>query len=132
MGKYDTVQDRTGWGVPGPGDTGRSGSQVAELIGLTHDRDSKVRKVALTNLCPCHVRADFPEAWDRILEMVADPDPVVRSAVVHMLADGSPRHRQTEVVLALEGLRNDPDRKVRRRVHYLLGSYRRTGRVNVL
>jgi HEAT repeats len=132
MAKYDAVRDRTGWGVPGPGDAKRTESQVNELVGLTHDRDPKVRKVALTNLCPCHVRAEFPEAWDRILEMVADPDPMVRSVVVHMLADGSPRHRQAEVVLALQALRNDPDRKVRRQVDYVLSSYRRTGRINVL
>jgi HEAT repeat protein len=132
MAKYDAVRDRTGWGMPGPGDIKRSDSQVDELVGLTYDQDPKVRKVALTNLCPCHVRAEFPDAWDRILEMVGDPDPLVRSAVVHMLADGSPRHRQAEVVTVLESLRNDPDRKVRRQVNYVLGKYRRTGRVNVL
>ena len=132
MGKYDAVRDRTGWGVAGSGDGRLGSSEVDELVGLTRDADPKVRKVALTNLCPCHVRAYFPEAWDRILEMVADPDPQVRSAVVHTLADGSPRHRQTEVLAALEALRNDPERKVRRQVNQVLGQYRRTGRINVL
>lgn len=132
MGKYDAVRDRTGWGVPGAADIRRSASQVDELVSLTHDADPKVRKVALTNLCPCHVRADFAQAWDRVLEMVTDPDPQVRSTVVHMLADGSPRHRQAEVVAALEELRNDPERKVRRQVNQVLGQYRRTGRINVL
>jgi hypothetical protein len=64
--------------------------------------------------------------------MAADPDPIVRRAVVHMHADGSPRERETQVVATLEALRHDPDRVVRRMVRAVLGAYRRTGRVNVL
>lgn len=37
MGKYDAVRDRSGWGVPGPGDINRDASQVNELVGLTHN-----------------------------------------------------------------------------------------------
>ncbi|MBA2609506.1 MAG: HEAT repeat domain-containing protein [Actinobacteria bacterium] len=85
-----------------------------------------MRKIAVTNLCPCHVRANVPEAWDRTLEMIRDPSPLVRRAVVHMLADGSPRERQQEVVDALTELRNDPDRRVRRQVHDVLGEFRRS------
>lgn len=132
MGKYDSVRARTGWGTPGVGDVRRSASEVDELVGLSRDPDPKVRAVALANICPCHVRADFPEAWNRILELAADPDPKVRRTVVHALADGSPRHRQAQVVAALESLRNDPDRSVRRQANFVLGRYRRTGRVNVL
>ena len=50
---------------------------MAELIELSRDPDPKARKVALANLCPCHVRADLPAVWDRALEMDADPDPLV-------------------------------------------------------
>jgi HEAT repeat protein len=132
MGKYDYVASSTGWGVPGPNDRRRSAEEVDELVELTRDPDPRVRKIALNNLCPCHVRADFAHAWDRALQMTEDPDPLVRRAVIHMLADGSPRHRTAEVVEALEHLRNDPDRKVRRQVNDVLRSYRRTGRVNVL
>jgi hypothetical protein len=132
VGKYDDVEERTGWGVPGPADTSRSQDEVDELIGLTFDGDPKVRKVAVTNLCPCHVRADFSEAWDRILAMTTDESPLVRRAVVHMLADGSPRHREAEVVSALETMRNDDDKVVRKQVRKVLGAYHRTGRVNVL
>ena len=132
MGKYDSVRERTGWGIPAPNDTSRSPEEIAELIELTADPDPKTRKIALVNLCPCHVRADYPEAWDRILDMTGDPEPVVRRAVVHMLADGSPRARVEQVAAALESMRNDPDRVVRRHVRRVLGAYRRTGRVNVL
>jgi HEAT repeat protein len=132
MGKYDRVRERTGWGVPGACDTSRSEAEVDELIALTHDADPRTRKIALTNLCPCHVRANVPAAWDRVLAMTDDADPIVRRAVVHMLADGSPRELVTQVAEALDGLRNDSDRVVRRDVRRILASYRRTGRVNIL
>jgi nucleotide-binding universal stress UspA family protein len=132
VGKYDKVRERTGWGVPTQADRSRSADEIDELIALTHHSDAKVRTVAVTNLCPCHVRADFAVAWDRILQMTTDPSPKVRRAVVHMLADGSPRHRADQVVAALETLRNDEDRVVRRHVNRVLASYRRTGRINVL
>ncbi|HET6874309.1 MAG TPA: HEAT repeat domain-containing protein [Acidimicrobiales bacterium] len=132
MGKYDAVRQKTGWGMPGGSDIRSSASEIDDLIGLTRDTDPKVRKVALANLCPCHVRADYRQAWDRILAMTDDPDPSVRRTLVHMLADGSPRDRQPEVVEALESLRHDSDRHVRRSVNHVLGHYRRTGRINVL
>lgn len=132
MGKYDGVRERTGWGVPGVDDTSRSEAEVEELIAWSHDPDSRTRKIAVINLCPCHVRANIPAAWDRVLEMTHDPDPVVRRAVVHMLTDGSPREREPQVVAALAGLRNDPDHGVRRTVRRVLASYARTGRINIL
>jgi hypothetical protein len=69
---------------------------------------------------------------DRIIAMADDPSPLVRRQVVHMLADGSPRHRVLEVVAVLEEMRGDKDRVVRRQVNRALTSYHRTGRVNVL
>jgi HEAT repeat protein len=119
-------------GVSRAGHVRRSSSEVERLITLSEDPDANVRKTAVKNLCPCHVRANFPPAWDRILEMVADPSPLVRRAVVHLLADGSPRHRADEVVSALEGLRYDSDRVVRKQVARVLTAHRRTGRVNTL
>ena len=132
MGKYDDVRERTGWGVPTAADRSRTADEIEELIELTRDDDPKVRTIAVTNLCPCHVRADFGAAWDRVLDMTSDPSPIVRRAVVHMLADGSPRHRTTEVAEALEPLRNDSDRVVRKQVNRVLAHYRRTGRINIL
>jgi hypothetical protein len=78
-------------GVPGPADTSRTADKVDELVCLTRHADPKVRRVAVVNLCPCHARAKFPAAWDRILEMTSDAEPLVRRAVVRMPADGSPR-----------------------------------------
>lgn len=132
MGTFDDIAARTGWGIPGEADTHRSAEEIAELIQLSRSADGRIRKIAVANLCPCHVRSDYPPVWDRVLEMIHDPDPLVRRTVVHMLADGSPRGRQAQVLEALDALRNDPDRKVRRQVHHVLGEQRRTGRVNVL
>jgi hypothetical protein len=132
MGKYDRVRENTGWGAPGPHDTSRTEAEVAELIELSHAHDPRVRKIAVINLCPCHVRSNIPAAWDRVLAMRDDPDPIVRRAVVHMLSDGSPRERAPQIVEALDGMRNDADRVVRRDVRRILASYHRTGRVNVL
>src|SRR5689334_16505715 len=65
MGKYDRVRENTGWGVPGLHDTSRTEAEVAELIELSHAPDARVRKIAVINLCPCHVRSNIPAACDR-------------------------------------------------------------------
>ena len=55
MGKYDSVARRTGWGMPRadfcPGE-----HDLEQLLVLTRDRDPMVRRIAVKNLCPCHVR----------------------------------------------------------------------------
>jgi hypothetical protein len=40
------------------------------------------RKLALKEMCPCHVKKDFDVIWDRVFEMVNDPDENVRYQVV--------------------------------------------------
>jgi hypothetical protein len=64
--------------------------------------------------------------------MVSDEDAKVRGHVLHVLGDGSPKHREGEVVQAVERYWNDPDPGLRRRARKLLSSYRRTGRINHL
>jgi hypothetical protein len=64
--------------------------------------------------------------------MTGDPDAKVRSHVLHVLADGSPRELESEVVAAIEGMMHDPDVKLRRRVRKLISQYRRSGNINVL
>ena len=84
---------------------------------------------ALLTLCPCHVRSDVTQIWDRMFEMQVDEDAGVRSIILHNLTDGSPRSRETEVVQALERLANDADPKLRRRARRALSAYRQTGRI---
>jgi HEAT repeat protein len=105
---------------------------VDDLIELSKADKASVRARAVHHMCPCEVKGDVPEIWDRLIAMVDDPDPAVRRWVVHALADGSPLHRTGEIVAALETLWNDPDKKVRKRARFVLNAYRRTGRVNVL
>jgi len=105
---------------------------LQEFISLTFAEDPTERKKALRDLCPCHVKHDVKEFWDRILAMTDDPDPVVRYQVLHNLCDGSPKTREDDVIKALETMHNDSDPYIRRRVHQVLSNYRRTGKWNIL
>ena len=129
MGKYAEAMAKTGLGLP---DGCTPTDAIPRILELSHDDDPKVRRLAAKNLCACHVRSDHPEIWDRVFELLDDPDPGVRGDAIHALGDGSPRYLADDIARALEGLRNDPDRVVRRQVKRVLEAYRRTGRVNVL
>ena len=103
--------------------------EIASALAQTRDENGKARRAALLALCPCHVRSNVHQVWDRLFEMLADEDAGVRSIVLHCLTDGSPRSRETEVIEALESLANDPDPKLRRRARRAVAEYRRTGRI---
>ena len=105
---------------------------LEEFMKATHDPSAKVRRMALRELCPCHIKHDVKEFWDRIIEMTTDEDAEVRYQVLHNLCDGSPASREDDVIAALETLHNDKDTKVRRQVHRVLTSYRKTGKWNIL
>lgn len=107
-------------------------NEVEDLIQLTYDSNPKVRATAVRALCPCHVKADVPMIWDRILDMIHDEDLHVRKTILHALGDGSPRVLEAEVVDALENMQHDSDPKLKRHVRKLLAHYRRTGKVNLL
>lgn len=107
-------------------------AMIDELIALTHDPDPDVRVQAVHDLCPCELKGDYPRAWDRIMEMVDDDSVRVRSTVFHTLGDGSPRHREEDVVVAIRKLEHDDDKKLRRRARKLMAHYARTGKINVL
>ncbi|MDX1409077.1 MAG: HEAT repeat domain-containing protein [Saprospiraceae bacterium] len=104
-------------------------TEIESALRLTHNPDPKVRRTALLSLCPCHVRNNVPEVWERIIDLQHDPDHTVRSIVLHNLCDGSPRTLRTQVVAALERLAKDPDRKLRRRARRALSIYHRTGKI---
>lgn len=109
-----------------------NGDDIHALMEWTLDADPEIRASAVRKLCPCELRTNHEGVWDRILEMASDEDVDVRRQILHLLADGSPRSRLTEVVLAFEGLEQDPDPKLRRRARKVLAVYRRTGKINVL
>jgi hypothetical protein len=54
---------------------------IADYLQRTCDPDPLKRKLALKDLCPCHVRADIPELWDRIFELLSDKEGMVNSVV---------------------------------------------------
>lgn len=47
---------------------------VDQFLELTHSEDPVVRKKALRELCPCHVKHDVERFWQRIIDMRFDPD----------------------------------------------------------
>ena len=104
---------------------------ITDLIEATHHRDCKIRRAALLQLCPCRVRSNHMEVWDRIIAMGRDSDAGVRSIVLHNLCDGSPHAREADVVAVIEQLANDTDKKLRRRARNALSIYRRTGVINI-
>lgn len=50
---------------------------IVEYLQRTYDPNPLKRKQALKDLCPCHVRADIPELWDRIFELLSDKEGIV-------------------------------------------------------
>ncbi|HEX5414741.1 MAG TPA: HEAT repeat domain-containing protein [Chloroflexota bacterium] len=106
-------------------------SEIGSFLDQTRDPNPRVRRQAVTHLCPCHVKQNHGPVWDRMLEMAADPDPKVRNWVLHVLTDGSPRERQAEVLAVLTRLHDDPDLKLRRKARKVLAHFRRTGDLNV-
>lgn len=105
---------------------------VEDYIKWTFHPNPQERKKALKELCPCHVRADLDQVWERILECTNDSDPLVRDQALHALGDGSPNHLEMKIVEIVEEKYNDPDPKVKKKARRMLNSYRRTGKWNVL
>lgn len=102
------------------------------LLEGTYSSNPKTRSQSVRQLCPCDVKANVPEVWERILAMVDDPDPATRYQVLHVLCDGSPRTIETGALEALDKLRNDPVKRIRKNARKALGEYSRKGRLNVL
>jgi HEAT repeat protein len=105
--------------------------EIGLLLEQTRDRDPRVRLRAVVRLCPCHVKRNHNQIWDRLIAMATDEDPKIRGAVLHGLTDGSPRPLELEIVSVLERMHGDSDPKVRRRARQILAHYRRIGVLNI-
>ncbi len=55
---------------------------ISDYIKRTYDPNPRKRKQALKDLCPCHVRQDIPQVWERIFEMLSDEEGTVTSYAV--------------------------------------------------
>ncbi len=130
MGQYDRIVSTYGWGVPTTGSQTPSDA-VGELLALSGSRDPRVRRVAVKNLCPCHVRRQRDDVWQRLIEMAADPEPGVRIDVLHALTDGSPDSLADRVLAIVAEHCGDRDPKVSRYARYLRARQLRLGKVNV-
>ncbi len=130
MGKYRHVTLQTGWGLPSAGFC-PSDEQIDELLVLSLDRDPQVRRVAVKNLCPCHVGRNVEQVWARLLELAGDRDSGVRLDVLHDLTDGSPPELAEHVIAAVERFMGDPDPTVRGYAAFLRKRQQQRGRVNV-
>ncbi|ESO84907.1 hypothetical protein LOTGIDRAFT_235977 [Lottia gigantea] len=105
---------------------------IETIIDLTKHEHPQVRKRALREMCPCRVKKDHEDFWNRVFEMMDDEDKDVRQQVLHTLCDGSPAHLEYAIADALEKFNHDPDTKIRRMAHKCLTSYRKTGKWNIL
>jgi len=128
VGRWNRVAEKVGVGLPA-GDGRITEDDLDGILELSRSNESRLRQLACKNLCTCHVRADDDRVWTRLLELVEDPDPLVRGDVIHAMTDSTPAPRVPAVILALESRHNDPDEGVRRRVRKTLAHYRRTGKV---
>ena len=65
--------------------------------------------------------------------MVDDEDDDVRMQVLHTLCDGSPAHMEDDVMQVVGGAFNrDKNKKIRRTAHKIMGSYKKSGKWNIL
>jgi HEAT repeat protein len=128
VGRWQRIAEKVGVGLPA--DDKRTAKDALDtLLELSRSKTSRARQLACRNLCTCHVRADDDLVWTRLLELVEDPDPLVRGDVLHAITDSTPAPRVPAVIQALESRHNDPDERIRRRVRKTLAHYRRTGKV---
>jgi len=107
-------------------------SDIDTIITLTRHSNPDVRRRALKEICPCRVKSDVDEFWNRVFEMLNDSDKDVRYQVLHTICDGSPAHLESRIADALDSFNRDPDQKIRRSAHKALTSYRKTGKWNIL
>jgi len=57
--------------------------EFQEVLILTHHDDENIRLKALQRLCPCRVKDEIEQFWNRRFEMVNHESPKVRYQVLH-------------------------------------------------
>jgi hypothetical protein len=102
---------------------------VEELLLLARSDAPADRRVAVRELCTCHLRADDDRIWPVFLALFDDEDVKVRRAVLHSLTDSTPESRVDDVAAALERRYHDDDASLRRRIRKTIAHYRRTGKI---
>ena len=107
-------------------------NDIQELLAQTYSADAEDRAAAVRELCPCQLKRNLPEVWQRVIALQLDPERCVRTQVLHVLADGSPREYESQVVAAVHQLAQDSDDKIRRNARKVLAKYRKSGNINVL
>ncbi|CAK87498.1 unnamed protein product (macronuclear) [Paramecium tetraurelia] len=104
---------------------------ITEILEYTTNEDNDIRLAATSQLCPCKVQEDVPEFWDRVFQLVDDPQSKIRARVLHIICDGSPNRLQNEVMDALYKFNRDSDQEIRRQAHKVLAKAQK-GTWNVL
>ena len=110
----------------------RATCDLDEIVKLLSHSDAAVRIAALEEVCPCRMDEDDDAVWSTVCSMVSDLDLGVRKQVLHTLCDGSPEHRETQIIEAVESLSREEDRDLRRMVNKVLANFRRTGEWNIM
>ena len=59
----------------------RETEDVKTIVALTAHADPAVRQRALKEICPCRVKEDIDQFWERVLQMIDDPADNVREQV---------------------------------------------------
>lgn len=104
-----------------------------KFLNDTRDTDPIKRAKALRRICPCKIKKNVEEFWDRIIEMHTDESPEVRFAVLHNMLDGSPACMELRVIETVEKLQcNDTDKRIKKICNKVLTVYRKTGKWNIL
>lgn len=54
---------------------------IETIISLTKHKSGRVRQRALKEMCPCRVKEDLSDFWERVMEMIDDESATVRYQV---------------------------------------------------
>lgn len=102
------------------------------IMELTYDPDESVRHDAVAQLCPCHVNDNIGDVWNRIFQLVEDESDLVRSRILHIVCDGSPKEYEDNVITILKIFERDSNKVINAKAKKILRHYKSTGKWNIL